>query len=119
MKFLQLALADFAVVGLGPNRATAQQINRKNVQTFFILCVASILCLAYLLLEANTFQKFAMSVYVASTFLLGAVVYSIVVWKNETLCRILVSIEKIVDKSKRVWKVYSTFIHVLNHIFQD
>lgn len=122
MKIVQSALSDLAVLGLGPNQLATQQypINRRNVQTLIIFYFESSLCFAYMLFEANTFQEFAVSVYASATFLLGAVVYSIAVWKHGALCGLLALVEKTIDGSKRISHFQPMcMLTKLSHYFQD
>lgn len=103
MKILQLAQRNCAFVGLIPlqsgTAATTQQypINRKSMQTFFVLCLALGSCGAYLSLEAKTFQEVAVSVYISSSLLLGFVAFVIFVWKNQSVFELIENGEKLID----------------------
>lgn len=103
MKIFQAVLRAFAPLGLGP-QSTAEKypINRINSPTLFILCLATCLCCGYLLYEANTFQDFAMSVYITSAFLTVTVMYSFIASKNHEFCGLLTKFEWMIDESEKV-----------------
>lgn len=105
MKLFESFLRDCAVLGLGPHQSTAMMaskypFNRKIVQTCLILGSVTILSYSYLFLEAKTFQEYAMSVYVTSTFLLSIAAYLIFVWKNGSICELIDTARKITNDSE-------------------
>lgn len=102
MKYHQSALRSCEVLGLLQHQSTKQQfaINRRMILTFFILCMAFCSCCTYFFVEANTFQEYALSVYISSTFMLGAVTYAIFVWKFPPILKLNDDGEKTMNGSK-------------------
>ena len=102
MKILQSALHGCATLGFGPQQPTTQKypINRKNMRALSILCSALILSCTYFFLNANTFQEYAMSVYVSTTLMLGIGVYLIFIWKNQPIGKLFELFEKTIDESE-------------------
>lgn len=124
MEKFRHALNGLAVLGIGKHQLTPQKylLNRKNVQTLLILYVASSLCCAYLLHEVNTFQEYAKSIYISSTFITGAVVYSILIWKNDKMFEQLDFMEQIIDESETHYITCMSNVDDVNailFIFQD
>lgn len=101
MKIFQTVLRFSVVLGLDRQQSTTQKypINGKQVQTLSILCLSLSFCCAYLFLEAKTFEKFALSAYVSSVFLLGIVSYTISVWKNQSILNLFDNAEEIINES--------------------
>lgn len=104
MKICQLPLRKLAILGLGAYQSTNPTclINRKNAKTLLILYLASGLCCAYLLIEANTFEDFAISVYITTSYLLGTVCYTIFMWTNRAIRGVLNFFEQVIDESEIV-----------------
>lgn len=103
MKILQLIQHDFRVLGVGTlHQSIAQNytVNKKFVHKFFILCLDIGSCCVYFCIDANSFQEYSMSVYVSTTFMLGAVAYAICVWKNQPIFETIDKAEKTIDESE-------------------
>lgn len=99
MKLLQSVVRDFVVLGLGPHQLTQKYpINRENVQELSIQFLAFSHCSAYLFLDAKTFEDYTLSVYVCTTLILLILVYMIFMWKNRSICELIVNAEKMIDK---------------------
>ena len=96
MRIFRLVQHSFAFLGLELNQSTAQKysINEKNMLSLSILCIALTSSCAYIFFDAKTFQEYAISVYIASTFLLGAACFTICVWKKQPLFKLIDSAEK-------------------------
>lgn len=117
MKILQLALHACAALGFGPYQSPTQKypINRKSVQALFIHCLALSSSLAFLFLDANTFQECAMSFYVSTTLMFNIATYVIFIWKNESICKLSKSVEKTVDESES--HVSNKFLVIFSYLF--
>lgn len=101
MKTLQLVVCGLVRLGLGPHQLKqTYPINKKSMKAFFVLLFGLILSLAYLLLEARTFEDYTLSLYVCITVLLGIIGYVILMWKNRPICKLIDNIEKTIDDSE-------------------
>lgn len=125
MKLFQHSLRGLVVLGLGPlYQSTGQRypINRKNALIQFILYSATGLCCAYLLYKANSFSEFAMSVYITTSFVLVAIVYSLCIWKNHIICELLTEFERIINESEWTCAIHAIeknfiLIHQCTYLF--
>lgn len=99
MKLFRLAQRSCAVFGLGPHQSVAQKLsnNRKILRTFFIFGLACCSCCAYLFAEANSFEAYAVSIYISSTVLAGTVIYAICVCKNRPIFKLIGDAEQIAN----------------------
>lgn len=58
----------------------------KMTKILFTLYMDLCLYCPHLLFNATTFKQYATGVYISSTFLVGVIIHSIALWRNEELC---------------------------------
>lgn len=104
MKIFQLIQRSCAVLGLGLNQSVTQKLpnNRRILHTFFIFGLACCSCGAYFFIEANSFQAYAVSIYISSTFMGGTAIYAICVWKNLSIFKLVDNAGQIIDESELI-----------------
>lgn len=109
MKFFQFIQRSCAVFGLGLHQSVAQNLsnNRKIMRTLIIFGLACCSCCANFFVEANSFEAYAVSIYISSTALTGTAIYAICVWKNQALFELIDNIEQIANESE-FW-IFSIF----------
>lgn len=101
MKILQSALRGYAVLGLGQHKSTQKYpLNKENLQTLIILCIAISSTSVYLFHEAKTFQDYTVSVYTSSSVIHGFVGYVIFIWKNQPICELIENVQKALNESE-------------------
>lgn len=101
MRLFELLRCDCALLGLDPNFPTRKfPLNKKNAKYLCILGIASIFGIISLFHEANTFQDYAASIYVSSTFMLGFMCYVLVAWKHKHVHGLINDAEKTINESE-------------------
>lgn len=105
MTIFQSAQKYFGIVGISSHNVF-QKLNTKSVGTFIIFGQALISNYVFLLHEAGSFREYTDSFYATATVTLGAINFSIAVWKMAETFKFIENCEDIIGKSKSRISMY-------------
>lgn len=97
MKIFQVVQKNFAILGISPNQS---YWNVNSKMAFFTYNLNTALGIMFLFLEANTFLKYTMNIYVTATVFLLSINHSATLFQKEKLFKLIDEMEKFGDESK-------------------